>query len=278
MPTLTTQDTTTYFEQHGEGPDIVWVAGGGGLPEWTWMPYQLPALPEFRHTVFHNRGIGDTVCTQPGPWTIADFARDTAALIEQVCDGPVVVVGKSMGGMIVTQLALDRPDLVRLAIPMGTAARSVGWVHDYMRTEIEYRQNGGSLGGMFAICHYAGMLFPADELGDEDSWAAIKEMLSGFAAEGEDNPNERSLVLQWDACDRFDCVEQLATCRVPLHVVGFGQDVQAPPNYGREVADLAPTGVFHLLEGLGHASLWGPKRSGEVNALLREILERELGD
>jgi thioesterase CepJ len=276
MPTITTDQTVTYFEQHGEGPDIAWVSGGGGLPEPTWMRYQLPSFPGFRHTVFHNRGIGRTVCEHPGPWTIGDFARDTASLIEQTCDGPVVVIGKSMGGMIVTQLALDRPDLVRLAIPMGSAARSAGWVHDYMRTEIELRERGVSLSGTFAICHYAGMLFPADELGDEESWAEIKDMLSFFGAE-EGNENERSLVLQWDACDRFDVVEQLATCEVPLHVVGFGQDVQAPPNYGREVAELAPTGVFHLVEGAGHASLWGPKRAGEVNALVHEIIAGELG-
>lgn len=271
MPTITEQGTTTYFEQYGEGPDIVWVSGGGGLPESTWMAYQVPAFPGFRHTVFHNRGIGKTVCEQPGPWTIADFARDTAALIEEACDGPVIVVGKSMGGMIVTQLALDRPDLVRLCIPMGTGGKSTGWIHDYMRTEIEYRQQGGSLSGMFAICHYAASLFPADELGDEESWEAIKDTLSGFGA-AEDNPNERSLILQWDACDTFDCLDQLPSCVVPLHVVGFGQDVQAPPYYGRLVAELAPTGVFHLLEGHGHGSLWGIKRSGEVNALLHRII------
>lgn len=272
MPTIAEHGTSTYFEQVGEGPDIVWVSGGGGLPESTWMAYQLPAFPSFRHTVFHNRGIGKTVCDQPGPWTIADFARDTAALIERVCDGPAIVVGKSMGGMIVTQLALDRPDLVRLAIPMGTGAKSVGWIHDYMRAEIEYRQQGGSLTGMFAVCHYAASLFPADELGDEQSWDAIKQTLAGFGAT-EDNQNERSLVLQWDACDTFDCIDELPKCKVPLHVVGFAQDVQAPPQYGRRVAELAPTGVFHLLEGHGHASLWGPKRSGEVNALIHQIIE-----
>lgn len=272
MPTFTEHSTSTYYEQLGEGPDIVWVSGGGGLPEPTWMAYQLPAFPGFRHTVFHNRGIGKTVCDAPGPWTIADFARDTAALIERVCDGPVIVVGKSMGGMIVTQLALDRPDLVRLAIPMGTAARSTGWIHDYMRTEIEFREQGGSLTGMLAVCHYAASLFPADELGDDESWEAIKRTLAGFG-DADDNENERSLILQWDACDTFDCVDQLATCSVPLNVVGFGQDVQAPPSGGREVAALAPTGVFHLLEGHGHGSLWGPKRSGEVNALLHRIID-----
>jgi pimeloyl-ACP methyl ester carboxylesterase len=270
MPLLNEDTISIHYEQTGEGPDVVWVCGGGGLPEWTWCRWQIPAFPRYRHTVFHNRGIGETTCNQPGPWTIADFAADTALVIERTCAGPAIVVGKSMGAMITTQLALDRPELVALAISMGTAGKSYGWIHDYMRAEIEFRKRGGSLSGLFAVCHYAATLNPADELGDPDSWNALKDQYAPFGAVG-DNPNERSLELQWDACDTFDCLDQLPTCTVPLHVVGFGQDVQSPPRYGQEVAELAPTGVFHLLPGHGHASLWGPMRSGEVNDLLREI-------
>lgn len=276
MPVLSEELISIYYEQQGEGPDIVWISGGGGMPEWTWLKWQIPSLPGFRHTVFHNRGIGKTVCDQPGPWTIADFARDTALLIEAACAGKPIVVGKSMGAMITTQLVLDRPDLVELAIPMGTAGKSYGWIHDYMRAEIDLRKAGGSLSGLFAVCHYAATLNPADELGDPESWETLKEQYSVFG-ESEGNQNERSLELQWDACDTFDCLDRLSACSVPLHVVGFEQDVQAPPNYAREVADLAPTGVFHLLRGHGHASLWGPKRSGEVNDLLREIISSHHG-
>lgn len=277
MPTVTAEHTSIYYEQHGEGPDIVWISGGGGLPEWTWIPHQIPAFPEFRSTVFHNRGIGRTTCDQPGPWTMGDFARDTAALIEQVCDGKVIVAGKSMGGLITIELALSRPDLVALAVPMGVIARSTGWVHDYMRAEIEYRQQGGSLSGLMAVCHYAATLNPADELGDEENWAFLKEQYAGFGAAPEDNQNERSLILQWDACDTFDVVDRLPGCSVPLHVFVFGQDVQAPPNYGREVAELAPTGVAHMLDGHGHASLWTPMRRDEVNTRLRQIIEDVTG-
>jgi pimeloyl-ACP methyl ester carboxylesterase len=274
MPQLTTEEISIYYDQQGEGPDVVWICGGGGLPEWTWSRWQIPALDGFRHTTFHNRGVGKTTCQQPGPWTIADFARDTAVLIEEACAGKAVVIGKSMGAMITTQLALDRPDLVEIAVAMGTAGKSYGWIHDYMRAEIDYRKAGGSLHGLFAVCHYAATLNPADELGDAESWQTLRDQYAPFGA-ADDNPNERSLELQWDACDTFDCLDQLRSCSVPLHVVGFEQDVQAPPNYGREVAELAPTGIFHLLRGHGHASLWGPKRSGEVNDLVRKILSSQ---
>jgi len=268
MPLISREDGETYYEQLGEGPDIVWVCGGGGLPEGTWLPYQIPAFGDFRNTVFHNRGIGETTCAQELPWTIADFARDTARLIEEVCEPPVIVVGKSMGALIATQLVLDRPDLVRVAIPMGTLAKSTGWCHDYMRAEIDYRKAGGSLTGLMGVCHYAAMLHPADELGDEETWEALKQQYSGFISE-----NERSLIGQWDACDTFDVVDRLGGCEKPLHVVAFSEDVQSPPSYGRRAAELAPTGVFHTLQGYGHCSLWSPKRAPGANAKIREIID-----
>ena len=88
MPTITTDDTVTHYAQSGEGPDIVWICGGGGVPERTWIQYQLPSFGDFRNTVYHNRGVGQTECSQDLPWTMEDFARDAASLIEQVCEPP----------------------------------------------------------------------------------------------------------------------------------------------------------------------------------------------
>ena len=268
MSVLSHANGEIFYEQSGAGPDIVWICGGGGLPEFTWNTYQVPAFGDFRNTVFHNRGIGETACTQPLPWTIEDFARDTAGLIEAVCEPPAIVVGKSMGALIATQLVLDRPDLVKVAIPMGTLAKSTGWCHDYMRAEIDYRKAGGSLSGLFGICHYVATLHPADELGDDETWEALKKQYAGFEVE-----NERSLIGQWDACDTFDVADRLATCSKPLHVVGFAEDVQAPPQYGQRAAAAAPTGVFHLMEDYGHCSLWSPMRAGGANAKIREIID-----
>ena len=169
-----------YYEQFGAGPDLVFVAGGGGRGN-NWQRYQVPEFSaDFRCTTFDNRGIGLTQCDQPLPWTIGDMAADAAALIETVCDPPVVVIGQSMGGFIVTQLALDRPDLLRCVIASGTSATgSRGWLGDYMGAEIELRRNGGRLDGLFALTHYAAELYPARVLGDEDQWNDIKESIAG---------------------------------------------------------------------------------------------------
>ena len=55
MPHIDGSEARIYYEQHGEGPDIVWVSGGGGLAS-DWHPYQIPFFDqEFRNTTCGHR-------------------------------------------------------------------------------------------------------------------------------------------------------------------------------------------------------------------------------
>jgi pimeloyl-ACP methyl ester carboxylesterase len=270
MPTVTIGDTDLVYEQSGDGPDVFWIAGGGdsGAP---WRQWNTPAFDDaYRNTTFANRGVGATVCRAPEPWTIADLAVDAAGLIEAVCNPPVAVVGLSMGALTVLQLALDRPDLIRVGIAMGCAASgSEGWLGDYMGAEVEYRRNGGRLEGRMSTIHYASMLYPAEVLGDPELWAVAQQLLgSEFEAD-----NEASLIGQWQACIDFDVTDRLPGCQVPLHIFAFEQDVQAPPQYGKRVAELAGNAELHTFAGMGHCSIYG-HRHETLNAEIRQIIER----
>ena len=67
MPILNASNADIHYEQVGDGPDIVWVSGGGGLAS-DWDPYQLPFFQrDFRNTTFDNRGVGTTrhACSIP---------------------------------------------------------------------------------------------------------------------------------------------------------------------------------------------------------------------
>ena len=69
--------------------------------------------------------------------------------------------------------------------------------------------------------------------------------------------------------------DRLPTCKVPLHVIAFTEDVQAPPQDGKEVADLAPLGEFHLFEGMGHCSIYGHTHD-ILNPFIKSLVERHL--
>jgi len=269
VPLFEGSQSRIFYEQFGSGPDIVWVAGGGGLGS-DWHAFQIPYFEgAFRNTTFDNRGIGRTTCSVPAPWPVEDFSNDLAALIEAVCEPPLAVVGISMGAAIVQQLAIDRPELFSCGIVMGTGANSRGWGWDYQEAEIDFRRAGGRLDGMMGVTHYAATLYPARALGDRELWPKLREMLLEWIDSGE---NEASLVPQWEMSLTYDQADQLSQCQVPLHVIAFNEDVQAPPQDGKEVADLVPGAEYHLFEGMGHCSIYG-----HTHDVLNPFIERLIG-
>jgi pimeloyl-ACP methyl ester carboxylesterase len=272
MPQFSASSASIFYEQTGAGPDIVWV-GGGGTQGRDWQRFQTPHFDaHFRNTVFDNRGIGGTSCNLPLPWPLSGFASDLAELVRGVCSGPVFLIGSSLGSAIVQEVAIDHPELVRAAIVMGSGAWSTGWGWDYQEAEIEFRRRGGNLDGMMGVAHYAAMLYPARALGDRELWPKLKALMLEWMDSGE---NEGSLISQWDASLRFDQRDRLPSIRVPVHVVSFSEDVQAPPQDGEELAALIPSAEFHLLEGMGHGSWYGHAHE-RLNVFLDQILRRHL--
>jgi 3-oxoadipate enol-lactonase len=269
MPFLNTPQAKLFYIQGGCGPDIVWIPGGDSVA--TDWEEQFGAFGgEYRNTSFDPRGAGQTVSLREPPWLIENFAEDCAALIRAVCSPPVVVVGLSMGSLIVIQLVLDHPELVRTAIAMGVSGRAEGFLVDWLKAEVEFRRQGGRLSRDFAVCHYAAFMYPPQVLNNPALWAEVKPIVDRIYGERDGD----SLAAQWQACIEFDATDRLPTCSVPLHVIAFSEDLQAPPEQGRRVAELAPNGHFHLLDGLGHVSLAGHEPS-QVIACIRQILDTQ---
>jgi pimeloyl-ACP methyl ester carboxylesterase len=268
MATLDVDGATLFYEQSGAGPDVVWLAAGDH-PGANWRRFQTPAFDgEYRSTTYDARGVGATRSDDDPPWPIAEHAADVVALIEAACRPPVFLIGLSMGSLIAQEVAFERPDLVRAALVMGTCVRKTGFIREWEEAEIALRRAGGAMPPDFATAHYALLYYPAEVLGDDALWERIRPLV---AADFEERDGAM-LAAQWQACLDYDSTERLPDCEVPIHAIGFAQDVQTPPARVREVADLAGNGRFHLLEGLGHGSAFG-HRPEVVNACLREIVD-----
>ncbi len=115
------------------------------------------------------------------------------------------------------------------------------------------------------------MLYPARALGDCALWPKLNAPLLEWVEGGE---NEESLVPQWDASLRFVQRAALPGVKVPVHVIAFAEDVQAPPQDGEELARLIPGARFHLPEGMGMS--WYGHAHEEINAAIAGIA-REVG-
>jgi pimeloyl-ACP methyl ester carboxylesterase len=272
MPELSLPGVSLAYGQSGTGPDIVWLAAGDN-PGDNWRRYQTPAFDDaYRSTTYDARGVGATRSDSEPPWPIAEHAVDLAELIEAVCEPPVFLVGLSMGSLIAVQIAHDRPELVRGAAVMGTCVRKTGFIREWEEAEIAFRRDGGTLPPAFATAHYAMQYFPADALGDDETWERIKPFVAADFADRDG----AMLAAQWQACLDYDSGPLLPRIGAPIHAVAFSEDVQTPPRRVREVAELAADGHFHLLQGLGHGSAFG-HRPEVVNECLRSIIDSEGG-
>lgn len=253
----------------GDGPTVVFVPGGDQTAEAYSQQFAL-LKDSYRCITYDPRGAGKTTAPPP-PWSMADYATDCAAVIDAFADGTAVVCGLSLGGLVTQQTAIDFPDKVRLAIPMGTSAYIDGFTRDWMQAEINLRKQGMTLPDDFLAPHYAVYAFPAKALHDRELWPQIKASYTTRFSERD----PQDTIDQWQACLDFDCREGLKTCPVPIHVIAFSEDVQTAPVMCKVVSDLAPNGVFHEVPGLGHVSMTR-HRPDVVAAKLREILATEL--
>ena len=266
MSTLSFKDVDLRYIQDGQGPDIVWIPGGDEVAD-AWDNQFAAFRGSFRNTSFDPRGAGRTICRQRPPWTIADMAADCAELVRARCNPPVIMIGLSMGSLITLQFAINYPELVRLAIPMGTSAKATGFSRDWMVAEVNFRRAGGQLPSDFAVTHYAAFSYPSEVLGNDELWKKIRSRVGGNYG----HRDGEMLIAQWQACIDFDVVGELPHCQVPIEVIGFSEDCQCPAPQGRRVAQLAPNARFHMLQGLGHVSCEVHKPE-VVNNKIREIL------
>ena len=104
-------DIDIAYKMFGSG-SLVLLINGFAAPMDFWDPILLKELST-NHTiiVFDNRGIGNTTSGEKH-FSIKQLANDTAGLLEALKIKKADVIGWSMGGMIVQELALAYPDKV----------------------------------------------------------------------------------------------------------------------------------------------------------------------
>ena len=99
-----------FYTEHGAGPPILAIHGWScDSNDWMW---QVPALePAHRVIVPDLRGHGRSSVPADG-YAPPRFAADLAHLLERLDVGPVVAIGHSLGTVVATTLAVERPELV----------------------------------------------------------------------------------------------------------------------------------------------------------------------
>lgn len=96
----------------GEPPLTVVLVHGYGLSSQSWHFQRLALRGRYRVLTYDQRGHGRSESGPRGSARIHVLAHDLDAVLQaHAPDGPIVLVGHSMGGMTVMSLASERPEL-----------------------------------------------------------------------------------------------------------------------------------------------------------------------
>jgi pimeloyl-ACP methyl ester carboxylesterase len=113
-------DLKIAYKTFGSGPPIVLISGSGNVMD-VWPSYFLLELSKnHKVVIFDNRGVGNTTAGTK-PFSIVQFANDTAGLMDALKIQKADILGFSMASFIAQQLALLHPQKVDHLILYGAS-------------------------------------------------------------------------------------------------------------------------------------------------------------
>lgn len=291
-PSFTTRDGTRlalYRQGPREASPTVVLVHGWVLDARTWEPVASSLASTQSVVRYDLRGHGHSDPAQPGTATIPQLADDLADLldteVEGPVEGPVVLVGHSLGGMVIMALAQRHPELVAQRIAgVVFAATSCG---DLAHHDLGLRSwparvvtGGESLFWRWAMrsrwflnrsltTKRPGLIRPVMRwlnFGEHPRRSDVTLVTRCIAGS-----RPASLVGFRAGFDEHDQVASLAAFRhLPALVLGGTRDRLTPIRHTEKIASELPDATLVRYDGAGHMVLL--ERAEQVASRIGEVL------
>src|SRR5690242_14839363 len=193
-----------YAEQTGEGDDVLFISGLADEGA-CWVDQVAGLSDRYRVTTFDNRGVGRS-STPDGPFRIADFAADTAALMEALGIERAHVVGSSMGGAIAQELALAHPGRTRSLVLNGTWCRGDRFLHEIFRNWMWSARKADSIRDFLVTVNLWCFAPRIWNDGTMDGWIDAAEA-SPYAQSVDAFCRSSQALIEHDSADRISAIE-----------------------------------------------------------------------
>jgi pimeloyl-ACP methyl ester carboxylesterase len=286
MPEAKVSDAITlYYEERGDPAGVpLLLVHGLGTQMIAWREGFLALLTErgLRVITFDNRDAGLSThlegmpdlramlggAMSSAPYSLADMADDTAALMDHLGLESAHLVGVSMGGMIAQTLAATRPERVRslTSIMSTTGERAVSEATpEAQATLLAPRPTTADEAAERAI--QSARVIGSPGMLDEE-W--IRTLARRSFERAYDPPGfARQLAAIWSARDRTEAVR---TIRAPTLVIHGELDPLIPVAAGRATAAAVEGSELVVIEAMGHdlpPPLW-PRIAGAIDGHVRQ--------
>ena len=258
MPTAKIGAVDIYYEEQGQG-DPVLLAPPSWWPCDTWKVSVVPFLSKrFRAIVFDCLGTGYSSKPDDG-YTIEQFAKDCAGLLEYLKVSRCHAAGFALGGQIAQALAIQRPDLVATltiaAAGAGTKATDGGPRVIRNTDEEEIREHGFErfIRGHVENTH---MAFNSTFY---DAHPEVVKALSDALWRRQTSPEQHRY--HYEARRTWDTLGNAPKVKVPtLILCGARDDVNrggsTPVGTARKLAERVPGCELALVPDVKHMTFW----------------------
>lgn len=254
--TLTYYDTVHTHDRDGA---LMLVHGTGGTAQGHFM-WLFPMLSSRQRVLAVDLSLPDAVAGGERELTLDDLADQVIAVLEHVhVDGPVTVLGYSLGSPVVLRAAHRRPDLVQRMVHLNgfvgsdphRQLRGRLWRHLYERGDVEGVQQLG-----FFTAFSAGFLETQD--------AALLDSLR------EASTPTPFAAAQMDLNSRIEIADEAAELPQPSLVIGSREDLMVPLRAQQRLFGALAESRLAVIPG-GHASVI--ERAAQVCRLVQDFLD-----
>ncbi|MGQ0549030.1 MAG: alpha/beta fold hydrolase [Armatimonadota bacterium] len=229
------------YLERGLGPAVVFLHGiGGGAASWR---YQIEEFARaYRVLAWDMPGYGGS---QPAAqYSFPRYAQWLGEFLVECAIERPILVGHSIGGMIVQEYLAVHPEAARAVVLYATSpafGRKEGeWQQQFLRARLGPLDEGKTMAKL-APEIVRGLV------GSRAKSAGIELAVACMAAV----PDEtyRAVVL---SLVEFDRREGLGKITAPCLLIAGEEDSNAPPAMMEKMAARIPGGQYHRLPGLGH--------------------------
>jgi len=225
-----------------------------------WDPALIDALAPARRVIaFDNAGVGGSTGTTPN--TADQMAHDAIAFIEAIGaqglgQGPVDVLGFSLGSFVAQQIALTRPALVRRLVLASSAPQGAVGMHGWAPEVIDAVGNPETSPEEYLSVFFTGS--PASLQAGRQTLQRI------YGARSEDRDTatdwatreaQYDAVCTWGIPDHAK-LQRLSCLRMPVFVANGDSDPMILPHYSQLLAGLIPQARVKIYPDSAHGFLF----------------------
>jgi 3-oxoadipate enol-lactonase len=245
VPKFERSEISINYEVSGSGPRVLFFNGSGATLKSTAL--LIGALAKTCTVLAHDqRGLGET-SVPDGPYTMAQYAQDGAALLDHVGWDTCAIVGISFGGMVAQEFAVSYPQrvekLVLLCTSAGGDAGSSYPLHELGALPAEERAA--------RITTLTDTRFTPEWLATHPDDAAMVTMRNEQATVPKSKETIKGEMLQLGARISHDVSDRLHLVTAPTFVTAGRFDGIAPIENSEEIVKRLPNATLSIYEG-GH--------------------------